>query len=71
MPEYKYVGDHPILLSGLSQGVNAELHPTTEGVPPVGASIVINPGDTITTDQPYNAHNLIPEIVPVNLEETK
>lgn len=55
MPKYTFVGPTPIILIGLSQGVDAD-HVPAEGNPevPEGATVIVYPGDSVDThDEPY------------------
>lgn len=55
MAEYTFTGATPRLLFGLSQGVNATLHPATPDTEPLadGQTIIAHPGDRLTTDEDY------------------
>jgi len=62
MAEYVYTGAVPRLLFGLSQGVNATLHPATPDTAPLadGQTIIIHPGDGLTTAEDYPHAELEP-----------
>lgn len=51
---YTFTGTLPTVLTGLTQGVNAE-HLPLEGNPqtPDGGTIVVSPGDDLTTEEEY------------------
>jgi hypothetical protein len=49
LPAYTFTGAYPRVLTGLRQGVNAR----HDGTPP-GATIEPDPGDTVTTDTPFD-----------------
>lgn len=51
MPDYKFTGDFPRVMSGLRQGVNALVSGMYAF--PYGSTVVCLPGDTIHTDDPY------------------
>jgi hypothetical protein len=59
MPEYRFVGSFETVLLGLQNGVNAHLRRyTPDGAPvdpgqPDGSTVVAQPGDLISTDEPY------------------
>jgi hypothetical protein len=60
--EYLYTGDHPRVLTGLSQTVNAFHHPAS-GNPSTladGSTIEVQPGDSVTTEDPYVVDGLEP-----------
>lgn len=66
MAEYTFTGAVPRLLFGLSQGVNATLHPATPDTEPLadGQTIIAQPGDRITTDEDYVHAELEPVVPP-------
>lgn len=55
MAEYTFTGATPRMLFGLAQGVNATLTPADPDSEPLadGQTIVIHPGDRLTTDEDY------------------
>lgn len=62
MAEYTFTGAVPRLLFGLAQGVNATVHPATPDTEPLadGQTIVVQPGDRLTTDEEYEHAELQP-----------
>lgn len=52
MPRYRFVGDFERVMHGLAHGVSAELHRDGHDQP-AGSTVVLQPGDEITTDEPY------------------
>ncbi len=52
MPRYRFTGFVETVLHGLSHGVNAELHRGKHGQPE-GSTVVVVPGDEVTTSKPY------------------
>lgn len=66
MAEYTFTGASPRMLFGLSQGVNATLIPATPDSEPLadGQTIVIHPGDRLTTDEDYPHAELEPFVAP-------
>jgi hypothetical protein len=51
---YTFVGGLPTVLTGLIQGVNADHLPQDDNpLTPDGATIVVYPGDDVTTDAEY------------------
>jgi hypothetical protein len=52
MPRYRFTGYDETVLMGLSHGVNAELHRDDHGQPD-GSTVVVLPGDEVTTSEPY------------------
>lgn len=68
MPRYRYVGFHEMVLHGLAHAVNAVLHrPEDEDGNPHGqpdeSTVVVLPGDEVTTTEPY-PHALLEELDP-------
>lgn len=62
MPQYTYTGEHPRILTGLAQSVNATHHPA-DGAPsdiPDGATIEVSRGDTVVTEDPYEVDGMVP-----------
>jgi hypothetical protein len=53
MPKYKFTGDTPKFLLGLSEGVTAHTERPEDGLPVGPGTVVAYPGDVITTDEPY------------------
>jgi hypothetical protein len=73
MTAYNFTGAHPRILTGLSQGVNADLTPAEGDTPPHGATLEARPGDAIRTDEPYEHPELsevAPEPLPVDVDGT-
>lgn len=60
-PTYTFTGAYPRVFFGLSEGVNAHVQPT-EAHPDLvdGQTVVLEPGDHVTTDQPYEHCELEP-----------
>jgi len=67
MAEYNFTGASPRMLFGLAQGVNATVHPATPDTEPLaaGQTIIVHPGDRLTTDEEYPHAELEP-VVPDN-----
>ncbi|QAY16124.1 hypothetical protein SEA_SONALI_11 [Arthrobacter phage Sonali] len=65
MPKYLYTGDHPRVLLGLSQGGNAQHFPASGDPSELveGQTVVIEPGDSVQTEEPY-AHPELEEEKP-------
>lgn len=61
MPLYVYQGEHPRMLFGLAHGVNAE---NLSRDLPEGSTLVVEPGDSIRTDESYE-HVELAEFEPV------
>jgi len=58
MPRYRFTGFHETVLTGLSHGVNAELHRDDDGEPVdftglAESTVVARPRDEVTTAEPY------------------
>lgn len=58
MPEYRYAGAFETVLNGLVNGGNARLRRYVDDArvdpeQPAGSTVVAQPGDVITTDEPY------------------
>jgi hypothetical protein len=60
MPRYRFTGYDETVLMGLSHGVNAELHRDDHGQPD-GSTVVVLPGDEVTTSEPY-PHMLLVDV---------
>ncbi|MGE0399943.1 MAG: SAP domain-containing protein [Kofleriaceae bacterium] len=56
---YTFTGELPIIVGELSYGVNADIEPTPDPEPPIGSTVVLNPGDTLITDVELTHHALI------------
>jgi hypothetical protein len=67
MAEYTFTGASPRMLFGLAQGINATLVPATPDSEPLadGQTIVVHPGDRLTTDEDY-VHAELEPVVPDN-----
>jgi hypothetical protein len=52
MPRYRFVGDFERVMHGLAHGVSATLHRDGHDQP-AGSTVVLQPGDEVTTDEPY------------------
>jgi len=66
MPRYAYTGPYPAVLPNLSYGVNAhvepgENRPDEADVITEGATVVLYPGDHLTTEEEYVQFYLDPE----------
>lgn len=54
MPRYRWTGAHGAVLLGLSHGVNATVHRERDSdLEPDGSTVVIEPGEELTTVEPY------------------
>lgn len=62
MPTYTYTGVVPRALFGLQEGVNAEVHQIDREAEPLTPrqTVVVSPGDTITTAEEYPHAELEP-----------
>ena len=63
MPRYRFAGSFETTLLGLANGVNATVErrngdgEIVDTGQPEGSTVVVLPGDVVTTDEPYeNAH---------------
>lgn len=66
MHEYIYTGEHPRVLIGLSQSVNA-FHRTADGDPSQladGVTIEVARGEGVATEEPYEVDGLEPVAAP-------
>lgn len=53
---YRFTGEHPVVVSTHSYGANANatLDPIPDPEPRPGSTLIVNPGDTVTTDDPIS-----------------
>lgn len=57
MPDYKFTGSEPHLMTGLVQGRNATCSDGDWFTPP-GSTVVCGPGSVLHTDEPYESAEL-------------